>query len=410
MTYLLRIAVCGLALITTSTAALLAGEAEEKGPADADRDDQLSAEGQRLSELLNRTLAEGSEARAMYQTIIEGGRMGPDEGWFRLAKAQYRFTWETVRAQYDRDASDSVTAQEFPGNKRDFARLDRNGDRELSAADFDWSESATERTPGYMLFYKADRDGNGKVTRDELVELFDDTAGGDRGFLSLDDFRYRLAPSTEGRGRRRGQGPTKDILIKGLYRQEIGSLQPGPGLDQPAPDFTLKTLDGQQVVTLSDVVGDKPVVLVFGNFTCSPFRSQAGNVEQVYRRYRDRAEFLFIYVREAHPIDGWRASGNDRVDITIAQPKNYEDRVRVAQTCQQHLDLDLPFLVDTIDDAVGAKYSGMPSRLYLIDRAGKVAYKSGRGPFGFKPAELEQSLLLLLAEQPPAAAAATPAE
>ena len=45
-------------------------------------------------------------------------------------------------------------------------------------------------------------------------------------------------------------------------------------------------------------------------------------------------------------------------------------------------------LVDTIDDKVGGPYSGMPSRLYLIDRKGKVAYKSGRGPFGFKPADV----------------------
>ena len=58
-------------------------------------------------------------------------------------------------------------------------------------------------------------------------------------------------------------------------------------------------------------------------------------------------------------------------------------------------------LVDTIDDAVGARYSGMPSRLYLIDHRGKVAYKSGRGPFGFKPAELEQSLVLLLQDEFP---------
>ena len=49
----------------------------------------------------------------------------------------------------------------------------------------------------------------------------------------------------------------------------------------------------------------------------------------------------------------------------------------------------MPMLVDTIDDTVGARYSGMPSRLYLIDQRGQVAYKSGRGPFGFKPAELE---------------------
>ena len=56
-------------------------------------------------------------------------------------------------------------------------------------------------------------------------------------------------------------------------------------------------------------------------------------------------------------------------------------------------------LVDELDDRVGRSYSGMPDRLYLIDRAGRVAYKGGRGPFGFKPAELEQSVILLLQEE-----------
>ena len=45
--------------------------------------------------------------------------------------------------------------------------------------------------------------------------------------------------------------------------------------------------------------------------------------------------------------------------------------------------------------------SGMPSRLYLLDHRGRVAYKSGRGPFGFKPAELEHSLVLLLQDEFP---------
>ncbi len=57
-------------------------------------------------------------------------------------------------------------------------------------------------------------------------------------------------------------------------------------------------------------------------------------------------------------------------------------------------------LVDTIDDRAGNLYSGMPGRLYIIDREGKVAFKSGRGPYLFKPAELEQALVLLLQEQP----------
>jgi hypothetical protein len=59
-------------------------------------------------------------------------------------------------------------------------------------------------------------------------------------------------------------------------------------------------------------------------------------------------------------------------------------------------------LVDELDDRVGALYSGMPSRLYVIDREGKIASKSGRGPFGFKPREAEQTLLMVLSEAEPA--------
>jgi alkylhydroperoxidase family enzyme len=68
------------------------------------------------------------------------------------------------------------------------------------------------------------------------------------------------------------------------------------------------------------------------------------------------------------------------------------------------LKISMPMVVDEMDDRVGQAYSGMPDRLYLIDRKGRIAYKGGRGPFGFKPGELEQCLLmLLLDEQAPTA-------
>ena len=38
-------------------------------------------------------------------------------------------------------------------------------------------------------------------------------------------------------------------------------------------------------------------------------------------------------------------------------------------------------------------------RLYVVDRDGRIAYKSAAGPFGFKPAEVEATLGRLL---PPA--------
>jgi hypothetical protein len=120
----------------------------------------------------------------------------------------------------------------------------------------------------------------------------------------------------------------------------------------------------------------------------------------MFARYRDRVDFYAVYIREAHPSDGWSMESNDRVGITIAQPKSVEDRTRVATQCCSSLEMAIPLVVDGVDDAVGQAYSGFPDRLYLIDRDGKVAYKGGRGPYGYKPRELEQSLIMLLMNDP----------
>jgi hypothetical protein len=109
--------------------------------------------------------------------------------------------------------------------------------------------------------------------------------------------------------------------------------------------------------------------------------------------------FLGVYVREAHPTDGWRQESNDIKQIALPQPLSKDDRLTVAKQCCSTLQITMPLLVDEMDDRVGHAYSGMPDRIYVIDRAGRVAYKGGRGPFGFKPREMEQSLLMLLLDQ-----------
>ena len=48
------------------------------------------------------------------------------------------------------------------------------------------------------------------------------------------------------------------------------------------------------------------------------------------QQYGDRAEFVAIYVREAHPTDGWRMESNDRVGVAVAQPKDFASRNAVA--------------------------------------------------------------------------------
>ena len=72
------------------------------------------------------------------------------------------------------------------------------------------------------------------------------------------------------------------------------------------------------------------------------------------------------------------------------------ERLAVAHTCSATLEISMPLLVDQLNDRVGHAYSGMPARLYVIDSSGKVTYKSARGPFGFRPQEMEQALALTL--------------
>ena len=117
------------------------------------------------------------------------------------------------------------------------------------------------------------------------------------------------------------------------------------------------------------------------------------------KAYKDRVEFLAVYVREAHPTDGWRSESNDRAGVVFAQPQSLAERIGIADQCCQSLHVTMPLLVDEIDDRVGHLYSGMPDRLYVIDRNGRIAYKGGRGPFGFKPGEMVQSLSMLLLDE-----------
>jgi alkylhydroperoxidase family enzyme len=114
-------------------------------------------------------------------------------------------------------------------------------------------------------------------------------------------------------------------------------------------------------------------------------------------------QFLAVYVREAHPVEGWRMASNDRVGVTFSQPRSQAERTSVAARCCTTLEITMPLLVDTMDDRVNHTYSGMPDRLYVIGRDGRVAYKGGRGPFGFKPGEMEQSLVMLLLDEESAA-------
>ncbi len=109
-----------------------------------------------------------------------------------------------------------------------------------------------------------------------------------------------------------------------------------------------------------------------------------------------------IYLREIHPTDGWQVKENEADAVLFRQHRSMDERVEVGQACMLKLALEMPALVDEMDDAVAKDYAAMPERLYLIGRGGKVVYKGGMGPMFFRPKEWEQAIEAHLAGAPPA--------
>lgn len=122
-------------------------------------------------------------------------------------------------------------------------------------------------------------------------------------------------------------------------------------------------------------------------------------MEDLHARYGEQAEFLAIYVRETHPFDPDEGALNDELAAAIGEQLGFDDRLKAANHCSTHLEIGMPLLVDDFNDRTANAYSGVPNRMYVIDREGWVTYKSGRGPAGLLPGEMEQSLIMTLLEQ-----------
>ena len=109
-------------------------------------------------------------------------------------------------------------------------------------------------------------------------------------------------------------------------------------------------------------------------------------------RHRGRVDFLVVYIREAHPEDGWVVTSNRKEGIAFDDPTNDGERHEAAATCALRLEIRMPVVVDRLDDEIARAYGALPDRLYLIGKGGHVAFQGAPGPFGFLPPELESGI------------------
>jgi hypothetical protein len=169
----------------------------------------------------------------------------------------------------------------------------------------------------------------------------------------------------------------------------------GPQVGDDAANFSLPAHDGAGEVTLSRFRNQKPVVLIFGSYSCPPFRGHIPALNQAYRQYKNQAEFYFVYIREAHPDDEGRIPENAKLAGLVAQPQNHEERIQLAQTCAARLDVQMPVLVDDMENSTERNYRAWPEQLLIVGADGKIAY-TGAGPGDFNVPAMTAALQKML--------------
>jgi hypothetical protein len=101
----------------------------------------------------------------------------------------------------------------------------------------------------------------------------------------------------------------------------------------------------------------------FGSATLMTAAS-IGGINQLYERFRgDDIEFLFVYVREAHPGESFHAQLHPR-------------KTEAARLLRDEEDMHMPILVDDLRGSIPRKYSKLPNPAFLIDKSGRVAFLS----------------------------------
>ncbi|KAJ8248186.1 hypothetical protein GJAV_G00239280 [Gymnothorax javanicus] len=162
-------------------------------------------------------------------------------------------------------------------------------------------------------------------------------------------------------------GPTFSSLnyVKALFFYQWVCLGDEAFVGERAPDTPIVTLDGRKG-RISDFFKDNRPLLV----------KDFGTV----------ADFLVVYIAEAHATDGWAYKNN----VDIKKHSNLQDRLAAAQVLVKKKPL-CPIVVDEMSDVTASKYAAMPERLYVL-KSGVVIYKGKAGPRGYDPEEVRRVL------------------
>ncbi|KAH1170841.1 hypothetical protein KIL84_006459 [Mauremys mutica] len=101
------------------------------------------------------------------------------------------------------------------------------------------------------------------------------------------------------------------------------------------------------------------------------------------------ADFLLVYIDEAHPSDGWAAPGISPSSFEVRKHRNQEDRCAAAHQLLERFSLpsQCQVVADCMDNNANVAYGVSFERVCIVQRQ-KIAYLGGKGPFFYNLQEV----------------------
>ena len=241
---------------------------------------------------------------------------------------------------------------------------------------------------GRALLFTGDADGAAEAFRKEL-ELNPNDFDANYGLAAILSQRGKTEEARQLLYRAAELRPASTEVQAALEHgfSAIPAADSGVLLGAPAP--AIQSLDLARPA--------KPLVLVFGSYTCPKLRYSAADLKRAWAEFHDRVDFRLVYIREAHADGNWQSTINQKEGIDLPPARNLAEKKADAELCLRKLSLPFPFVVDSMEGTAEKAYHAWPSRVYLVGRDGRVAFDSRLGEQDFRIAGFASAIREILA-------------
>ncbi|ESO88331.1 hypothetical protein LOTGIDRAFT_165775 [Lottia gigantea] len=103
-----------------------------------------------------------------------------------------------------------------------------------------------------------------------------------------------------------------------------------------------------------------------------------GEFNSAAEEFGAQADFLLVYVKEAHPTDEWALGFNK---FNYKQQKNLNSRLETATQVRHYFKIKTPVVADTMSNVTCVSYSAFPIRVCII-KDNRIQFLTHFDPMG----------------------------